>query len=130
MSIIKFTYSGSKEAITNGTKTSTLRDWKERHAKQFHKGDIVHAWDGHPLLGGKCFALIRVTRDPYEFMLKHLDRDKLTKEGHPDMTAREFIDAYFPKTPIEKPLTCLEFEAVAKFVSAVGEKLEMPLQIP
>lgn len=62
MRILSFAW--TTPALISGHKTCTRRDWSERYARTFHKGDYVRAYDRSPRNGGKPVAIIRLTCDP------------------------------------------------------------------
>lgn len=62
MQIISFAW--TTPALLAGAKTVTRRDWTDRHAAQFHKGDLVQAWDQSPRAGGHRVGVIHLTDDP------------------------------------------------------------------
>lgn len=64
MSFISFAH--TTPALLAGRKTVTRREWTDRHAKQFHEGDIVDAYDKSPRNGGRKVARIRLTQKPYQ----------------------------------------------------------------
>ena len=55
-------------ALLAGRKTVTRREWKDRHASRFHKGDLVTAYDKNPRFGGRPVATIQLTADPVKEM--------------------------------------------------------------
>jgi hypothetical protein len=62
--IISFAW--TTPALLAGAKTMTRRNWNVTHARKFHAGDIVDAWDRAPRTGkGRKVATIRITRDPH-----------------------------------------------------------------
>lgn len=63
MRIICFAWTTA--ALVVGAKTCTRRKWPPNWARQFHKGDLVVAYDRSPRYGGKQVAMIRLTQDPY-----------------------------------------------------------------
>jgi len=114
---ISFAY--SIENVLDGSKTSTIRPWSDKHAAKFKAGDIVRAYDKNPRPakggGGKPKAVIRITRAPFKGTLHDLvyERHRLEKEGHPadgGMTIQDFLDIYFPMVPLDAEMWCLEFE--------------------
>jgi hypothetical protein len=63
MKIISFGYTAG--AVEAQVKTVTRRAWKDNHAKRFHKGDHVMAWNkGQRLPGAHPIAEIVLTDDP------------------------------------------------------------------
>ena len=64
MKIISFAW--TTPALLAGRKTVTRREWNDRHALRFRKGDLVAAYNRQPRFGGHQVATIRLTRDAYK----------------------------------------------------------------
>ena len=79
MSNISFAW--TTPALLAGCKTVTRRQWTEGHAKRFHKGDLVTAYDKNPRFGGKPVATIRLTADPYQESTDLIPLDDWHSEG-------------------------------------------------
>lgn len=47
-------------------KTATRRDWQDKYAVTFHKGDYCQAWSASPRLFGKKVGIIELTNEPYK----------------------------------------------------------------
>lgn len=113
------------DLVLAGKKTSTIRAWRHEHAAKFKKGDLVQAYDGSPCGGktdgGMCFAILRLTRDPFTIRLQDLTAERVAKEGHPEMSVWDFKQKYFPRTPDDKPLSCVEFELAPPMAGQVEE---------
>jgi len=62
-------------AVLAGAKTVTRRDWTDRHARQFHAGDVVDAWSKDPRAGGRKVARVRILSIALEPMAWMPDRD-------------------------------------------------------
>ena len=93
MSLISFAY--TTQALLNGHKTVTRREWNDKYAKQFHKGDIVDVWDRLPRAKGKKVARIRITHDPYKERLGDMPDTDIELEGYgPQATVSGFIEAF------------------------------------
>ena len=74
-------FAWTTQALLEGKKTVTRRDWTDSHAAKFHKGDLVDAWDKNPRSHGKKVAQILITSTPYkQWLNKITDEDEL-KEG-------------------------------------------------
>ena len=58
MSIISFGWTWRELLL--GKKTVTRRTWKDSHARQFHPGDTVQAWDKGPHRKGRHVADIKL----------------------------------------------------------------------
>jgi uncharacterized protein YqfB (UPF0267 family) len=79
MKIISFTW--TTKALLEGKKTVTRRDWNEKYAKSFYKGDVVQAYNKAPRLGGKRVAYIKLTSEPYLQWLHDVTDEDEKKEG-------------------------------------------------
>lgn len=64
MKIISFAW--TTPALLAGVKTVTRRDWVDKYARSFHKGDFVQAWDASPRYFGKRVGTIELTNEPYQ----------------------------------------------------------------
>lgn len=64
MKIISFAW--TTPALLAGRKTVTRREWKDRHAVTFRKGDLIAAYNRLPRVGGHQVATLRLTRDAYK----------------------------------------------------------------
>ena len=82
MNIISFGW--TTPAIIAHRKRCTRRRWTEKHAAQFHKGDLVQAYNKGARNGGKCVEIIRLTADPYKE--ETLDLDDYEAEGFDYLT--------------------------------------------
>jgi hypothetical protein len=51
-------------AVVARRKTVTRREWNERYARSFHKGEELFAFDRSPRFRGRPIAKIRLTADP------------------------------------------------------------------
>lgn len=60
--IISFAW--TTPALLAGEKTVTRRNWKDRHARLFHAGDVIRAYDKSPRFKGRHVATITLTADP------------------------------------------------------------------
>ncbi|MDD5353225.1 MAG: hypothetical protein PHS93_08715 [Candidatus Omnitrophica bacterium] len=79
MKIISFAW--TTQVLLDGVKTVTRRDWVDRYAMTFHKGDIVQAYDKNPRCGGKKIAKIRLTKEPYKQWLRYITDVDEVREG-------------------------------------------------
>ena len=59
-------FAWTADALVNGHKTVTRREWTDNYAARFHQGDLLRAYDKRPAWGGKAVALIRLTQTPYK----------------------------------------------------------------
>ena len=64
MKIISFGW--TVPAFRARAKTCTRRDWAERYAQSFRRGDLVQAWDHLPRAGGHRIGTIQLTADPVQ----------------------------------------------------------------
>ncbi len=64
MNIISFNW--TVPALRARAKTCTRRDWAERYAQSFRRGELVQAWDKLPRAGGKRIGTIQLTADPVQ----------------------------------------------------------------
>jgi hypothetical protein len=60
--IISFAWTST--ALVAGRKTVTRRQWTPSYAAQFHRNDLVDAYDRQPRYRGRKIATIRLTHDP------------------------------------------------------------------
>ena len=130
MKIISFSW--TREAIRNRTKTVTRRWWEDSHARKFKKGDLVAAYDKNPLAGGKKIATIRITRDPYKQPLRDMPISHVKREGVPGVeTVEDFIKALFKlsrgRVPYGRDPWVIEFEYVDEEADDGGNEEEAPL---
>lgn len=61
-------FAWTTDALVNGHKSVTRREWKDSYVSTFRQGDLVKAYDKRPDFGGKPVALIRLTQTPYQQM--------------------------------------------------------------
>lgn len=91
--IISFAWTAP--ALLAGEKTVTRRAWSQGHARRFHAGDVVDAYDRAPFRGGRRIAQVRLLRDPYREHTFDMPESDRAAEGfrwierHGDETARE-----------------------------------------
>lgn len=96
--------------VLDGSKTSTLRQWKDVHAAKFGEGDKIWAYDKNPRNGGERKAVICLTCDPFKVCLGDINGKRMKKEGHPELTIQDFKDMYFRTIPDDAEVWCMEFE--------------------
>jgi hypothetical protein len=124
MKIISFAW--TTQALLEGKKTVTRRDWNDRYAKTYHKDDIVQAYSKNPRCGGKKIAEIRLTADPYKQWLHEMTDEDEIKEGHLWGNAEEYRKSFVSKSfsiGKDKKVWVIEFEIViqeARDVKGVG----------
>jgi hypothetical protein len=58
------TFGWTTPALIVGAQTCTRRSWSPRHARGFHGGDVVCAYNREPRTGGRQMATIRLMGDP------------------------------------------------------------------
>jgi len=85
MRIVSFAW--TTEALLAGLKTVTRRFWKDSHARRFHKGDLVQAWNKSPWCTRwegprpRKVATIHLTADPFKQSLYLITDEDERKEG-------------------------------------------------
>lgn len=57
-------FAWTSPAVVAGVKTCTRRAWSPKHARTYHAGDVVTAWDKQARFGGRPIATITLTADP------------------------------------------------------------------
>ena len=77
--IISFAW--TTQALIEGRKTMTRRDWKPRAIanlqRAYDRGEIIHqAWDKVPYAGGRRVGFIQLTQRPYLEMLRDIARER------------------------------------------------------
>ena len=79
MAIISFNW--TTPALVAGRKRVTRRNWMESHARRFHAGDVVAAYDRQPQYGGHQVASIRLTQAPYRENTRDTPEEDYEEEG-------------------------------------------------
>jgi len=80
MKIISFAW--TSQALLEGKKTVTRRDWKDRFTFLMEEGDRLQAWDKLPRCkGAKKIGELRLTRKPYKQWLHEVTDEDEIKEG-------------------------------------------------
>ena len=79
MSWISFAW--TTPALLAGRKTCTRREWTASHARQFHDGDLVGAYDRSPRNGGRKVAVIRLTAPVQRRSTKFMPESDWEDEG-------------------------------------------------
>jgi uncharacterized protein YqfB (UPF0267 family) len=77
--IISFAW--TTDALLQGKKTVTRRDWNDEYALRFCKGMMVDAYDKSPRIGGRKIATIKLTKEPYKQKLADMPDDHFQREG-------------------------------------------------
>ena len=95
MSIISFGWAHAELLL--GRKTVTRRTWKDSHARQFHPGDVVQAWDKGPHRKGRHVADIKLVSVERE-RVGDMPVDDLALEGGRWPTTEAFA-RNFPQGP-------------------------------
>lgn len=80
--------------LLRGEKTVTRRTWSTRHAKGFHAGDLVAAYDQSTRAGGKQVGTIRLTADPYQERIDAIPEADIAAEGFPGMVRAEWLERW------------------------------------
>ncbi len=62
-------------------KSVTRRDWSDKHAAKFHKGQLVEAWNRSPRYGGRPVAIVRLTADPIQEWTTSAPQEDFEREG-------------------------------------------------
>jgi hypothetical protein len=80
------TFSMTRDALLNGRKSVTRRDWKPSHMANWQRWydeekHIHDAYDQIPIAGGSKIAEIRLVERPYWEPLKNMPEDDLEAEG-------------------------------------------------
>ena len=79
MKIISFAW--TTPALLAGRKTVTRREWKDRHAATFRKGDLIAAYNRQPRFGGRQVATLRLTQDAYKESTALAPPEDFEREG-------------------------------------------------
>lgn len=110
--IISFAW--TTQALLDGRKTVTRREWSDGHAAKFKPGDLVDAWDKTPRCkGSKKVAVIRIVsieRSPLSLMTDDIDWgfEELKREGGMWQWVTEFCNLFAIPNPYR-----VEFELVS-----------------
>jgi hypothetical protein len=122
MKIISFAW--TTKVLLEGKKTVTRRDWNDKYAKTFHKGDIVQAYDKNPRCKGKKIAEITITKEPYKQWLHEVtDADEI-KEGGLWGSGKAYQEAFILgnfSIGKERKVWVIEFELVKSNEIREGE---------
>ncbi len=113
MKIISFAW--TTQALLEGKKTVTRRDWNDKYAESFHKGDIVQAYDRNPRSGGNKIAEIRIIKEPYKQWLHEMTDEDEVKEGGLWGSAEEYRKSFVSKSfsiGKDKKVWVIEFEVI------------------
>jgi hypothetical protein len=87
-------------ALLAGAKTMTRRDWTYSHARKFHVGMRVDAWDRLPrVAGAKRVAVIELTRDPWRGSSGDLTPEDYEREGF------AYLAAHGDRATVERVMT-------------------------
>lgn len=107
MKIISFAW--TSKVLLDGKKTVTRRDWNDKYARTFHKGDTVQAYDKNPRSGGRKIAEIMLTKEPYKQWLHEVTDEDEIKEGGLWGSGKAYQEAMGDKM---KKLWVIEFKLV------------------
>ena len=106
MKIISFAW--TTQALLDGKKTVTRRDWDDKYARSFKQGETAAAYDKNPRAGGKKIAEIQLTKAPYKQWLHEVTDTDEIKEGHLWDTGK----AYQSAMGEDRELWVIEFRIV------------------
>ena len=70
------------DAVVQGHKTMTLRDWETIEGVQWKQGELVYAYDQPPSEGGKRIALLRLASEPFSDSTIKLKNSDFMKLGY------------------------------------------------
>ncbi|KKK70512.1 hypothetical protein LCGC14_2923260, partial [marine sediment metagenome] len=70
------------DAVVQGHKTMTLRDWEPIEGVQWKQGELVYAYDNPPSEGGKRIALLRLASEPFSDSTIKLKNSDFIKLGY------------------------------------------------
>jgi len=70
------------DAVVQGHKTMTLRDWEPIEGVQWKQGELVYAYDQPPSEGGKRIALLRLASEPFSDSTIKLKNSDFIKLGY------------------------------------------------
>ena len=109
MKIISFAW--TTDALLAGKKTVTRRDWNDKYAASFKKGDIVAAWDKCPRCkGAKKIGEVRLTKAPYKQWLHEVTDADEKKEGCLWGSGKAYREMMEKKLGGDKEVWVIEFE--------------------
>lgn len=113
----------------SGEKSRTRREWMEKYAKSFRKGDMVTALNKNWMYGGKRIAIIQLTADPFvqntsemtdeDYILEgfaYLEKNGLLFRGK---EPRKAFDAWKAE---KKDIWVVDFKIIQKIADFGGEK--------
>jgi len=109
-------FAWTTEALVEGRKTCTRRQWSERYFQQWVKawreGRVVHdAWDRLPRAHGKKVGQIRLTCEPYRQKLLDMPVEDLEAEGGYWKSKDEFVELFGDP---EEAVVVVRFELVSE----------------
>lgn len=108
MKIISFAW--TTQALLEGKKTVTRRDWKDRFVFLMEEGERLQAWDKLPRVkGAKKIGEIRLTRKPYKQWLHCVTDEDEIKEGALWGSGKAYQEAMGR----DRELWVIEFELVS-----------------
>ncbi len=91
MRIISFAH--TTQAVKDLKKKVTRRFWQDNYAAKFRKGQYIQAYNKNPRIGGKRFAIICITEEPYKEYLGDMTDEEEKLEGALWGSAEAFIEA-------------------------------------
>ncbi len=93
----EISFSWTAPAFLAGVKTVTRREWNDRYAKTFKKGEIVAAYDKQRRFGGRKIGLIKLIQVPYKENITDMPSEDWVEEGFAMMAAeKKLIDGRTP----------------------------------
>lgn len=79
MMIISFAW--TTPAVRVGVKTCTRREWTDKYALRFKKGDLLQGYDRNPRIGGRPFCIIELTHQPVKQLYSQVPNTDWYAEG-------------------------------------------------
>ena len=74
-------FAWTTDALLAGVKTVTRREWDDRYARSFRRGDLVAAYDKSPRAHGKQVATIELTSNSYQEHVGEAGQSEYYAEG-------------------------------------------------
>lgn len=114
------TFSMTSEALLEGKKSVTRRDWKPSHManwqRWYDEGKCVHdAYDRIPIAGGSKIAEIRLVERPYWEPLEDMPEEDLEAEGGMVDDLENFYELI--GLPPSRKVAVVRFELVERMAS-------------
>ena len=80
-----------------------------RRCRDVATGRLLVAYDR---FGGKPIGHLRLTEKPYLESLNNMPDADVASEGYPELSKQQFIDNFFPKTPLAHKLLVIRFKFI------------------